>query len=79
MSEENIDYKALFEQVQRENEAIKLGMLKARYTARVAFSEHLETIRDFVQRNYLVLVFATILLSTLCSGIYTVWRNRGEK
>lgn len=73
-----IDYEAIARQLQAENEALRLMMLKERLKLDVPFSYRMQQVRDFVQRNYLVLVFGLILLSTLCSGLYTIWRNRGE-
>jgi hypothetical protein len=73
---DSIDYQALFEQVRLENEALRLGMLKSRLRTRVNVSQKLIGIRDFVEQNYLVLVFAVILLSTLCSGVYVLWHDK---
>ena len=75
---EPIDYEVLYNRVIAENEALRLGMFRARMQQNVPLSSRLARARDFIEDNYLVLVFALIVLSTLCSGVYVLWRDREE-
>ena len=69
---EDIDYKALYESVQSELEQARLAIVKMRYAHRPF--EHLtaEQVRQFVYKNYLLIIVAMMLLSLIFSSLKTI-------
>ncbi len=71
MSEEQIDYKVLYEQVQAELQAARLAILKLRHARNPLDKLDGDAIRKFVQKNYLVIIASIMILSFLISSAKT--------
>ena len=71
---EKIDYKAVSEKLQRDLEEARLAILKM-HTAR-SFLDKIngESIRNFVQRNYTVIVLILLAVSYI-GGLIIEWRK----
>lgn len=78
MSTEEIDFKALFEQVQRENEALRLDNLK-RHNVSIDWLGVLDSTCGFIQDHYTVIVvaiMASYYLVRLGLDTYRIVRSR---
>lgn len=71
-----VDYQALYKQVVEENEALRLHLLKVRYHREIALGDLALRARDFIQENYLVLLFLLFMATSVISGIYTLYQDR---
>lgn len=69
----DVDYEALCSRLIVENEQLRK---LARASAMPSLGEALEQARDFIQNNYLVLLFLLFAASSLISGLYTVYQDR---
>ncbi len=69
---EDIDYKALYESVQSELEQARLALLKMRYAHNPFEHFTAEQVRQFVAKNYLVIIVAMMLLSLIVSSLKTI-------
>jgi hypothetical protein len=74
---DDIDYKALYEQVVGENERLKISMLKMNNVSSLSFDAHtMNSVRSFVEENYIVIFLAMMLvyylLTLTIEGISTV-------
>ena len=75
MMEEVIDYEALCGRLVVENEKLR-QMLSSKYVPLFAIGDRLVSLKEFIEENYLVLMFALFLGSALIGGLYTVISDR---
>ena len=69
MTDAEIDYKALYEGLQSELEQARLTILKMRQTRSPLDKMNGDTIRTFVQKNYLVILVGLMLASFIMSSL----------
>jgi len=69
---EDIDYKALYEQVQQELEAARIAILNMRSAGSIFDKVNADSIRQFAQKNYVVIVLVLLLLSFIVSSLKTI-------
>ena len=74
MSEE-VDYEAVCSRLIAENERLK-QVLSAKYVPLFRIGERLVSLKEFIEDNYLVLMFLLFVVSTLATGLYTVIQDR---
>lgn len=72
-----IDYKTLYEKLVDENEQLRMKLFKS--TLKPAWSFNFDQVRDFVYDNYLVIMVALFVLSSLVSGLYTLFKDRSHE
>ena len=75
MSEETVDYEAVCSRLIAENERLK-QVLSSKYVPLFAIGDRLVSLKEFIEDNYLVLMFALFVISALAGGIYTVISDR---
>lgn len=78
MSEETVDYEAVCSRLIAENERLK-QVLSAKYVPLFRIGERLVSLKEFIEDNYLVLMFLLFIGSAVCGGIYTVIQDRRGK
>ena len=71
---DDIDYQALYEQVQRELEATKIAMLKMRNSRGMHID--MDRVRAFAQKNYILIVIGLMVLSFLVSTVRDIYSTR---
>lgn len=74
MSEE-VDYEAVCSRLIAENERLK-QVLSKKYVPLFRIGERLVSLKEFIEDNYLVLMFLLFVVSTLATGLYTVIQDR---
>ena len=72
MTEEGIDYQALYESVQNELEQARITILKMRRQSPPFGNVNGDTIRIWVNKNYVVIVVAIMILTFLVSSLKTI-------
>jgi len=75
METEEINYQALYEQVQEELRAARLTILKLRYNHSVVGMD-LQKLRKLLAENYVLIIVAVMILSVLLSLMDTVYKFR---
>lgn len=71
MSDE-VDYKAIAEQLQRDLEIARLTIVKMRFARNPLTRVKADTVREFVAKNYLVILVAIMLFSFILSSLKTI-------
>jgi hypothetical protein len=72
MTEESIDYQALYESVQNELEQARITILKMRHASTPFDRLNGDNIRHFVNKNYVVIVVCIMILTFLVSSLKTI-------
>ena len=72
MTDEQIDYQAMVEKLQADLEEARLTIVKMRFARNPLDRLDGESIRKFVEKNYVVIVVAIMLLSFLLSSLKTI-------
>ena len=75
---EDIDYETLYNKVREELEYARLTLLKERFD-RPTFELDLDSVREFIRENYLVIVVAIMVASLLSSILRALVDARRRK
>ena len=75
MSEEQVDFEALYDRVSEENRLLRMQLFKAAVRPAWSFEELLPKARKFVTENYLLIMVMFFVLSSVIGGLYTVYRD----
>lgn len=78
MTDEAINYQVLCEGLQHELEQARLTILKMRQTRSPFDQVNGDTIRTFVQKNYLVIVVGVMLATCVISSLRTIKEMWGK-
>jgi len=76
METEEINYQALYEQVQEELRAARLTILKLRYSRPSLAGMDMAKLRKWLAENYVLIIVAVMILSVLLSLMDTVYKFR---
>lgn len=78
MSEEQIDFEALYDRVSEENRLLRMQLFKATTRPAWSFEEILPKARTFVRENYLLIMVVFFVGSSIIGGLYRLWRDSHE-
>lgn len=74
-----IDYEALCSRLVVENERLRKVLVTPGGPMAWHIGERLAGLREFIEDNYLVLMFALFVASALIGGLYTVMQDRRSR
>lgn len=69
MSDEDVDYKALYEQIQKELTAARFTILRMKHKPEYTIDG--DALRVWIQKNYLVIVVSIMLATFVLSSLKT--------
>ena len=75
MSEEQVDFEALYDRVSEENRLLRMQLFKTSMGHTPSLSQVLERANAFVRENYLLIMVVLFVGSSIVGGLYTVWRD----
>ena len=78
MSEESIDFEALYDRLSEENRLLRMQLFKASTRPKIDVEQAARRTRDFITHNYLFCIFLLFVVSTCVSGLYTLYRDRRQ-